>query len=551
MVGDGGRTTKNWILSLFDQWRPRNATVTDVQPGGVELHVEGEESPRPHLYIPSVDGLTIGDSGVLHPMKGVGAGQFVATGVAGIAATIDLRLNDVESELADTQTGVSLLRYNQFDPADPQYGGIRGEVSAPQRIINRNAIEMAADDARDAGGTLIIRGTFEVNDGVTFNCHVDGQSGEIHVYNTAVNPGVLLGSTVPGSTPRGLQVLLPKVILKPQKTVGAAWTSTVGVECANLNECNVTFQEIRDFGENVKFAGYAQGNAYNTYAIGILNNGKINMHLSPQAGGWVNENVFIGGRYSHYTGEGTNVAGVNHILVDQADNSVNNNVWIKPSIEGNVPEYHVNAAGAYNRIIQGRWEASTPKLRWFGTAHSWDIDGGYNLQWLQVSAEAGAGLYCRVHSPRLGMLWDGEGGANGLIRLTARSSSNDPVINVYRAAGNFWSRAWATAWQWSLSSTALRGKAEADAYARLKLTPENGRVLFGDGTYDPVAGFGPYASDAIRVLGGMRLFMTGQWDNSPLQMNTYYLWVDSAGKLRIKNGAPTSDTDGVVVGTQS
>lgn len=29
------------------------------------------------------------------------------------------------------------------------------------------------------------------------------------------------------------------------------------------------------------------------------------------------------------------------------------------------------------------------------------------------------------------------------------------------------------------------------------------------------------------------------------------LWVDSTGKLRIKNGAPTSDTDGVVVGTQS
>jgi hypothetical protein len=37
----------------------------------------------------------------------------------------------------------------------------------------------------------------------------------------------------------------------------------------------------------------------------------------------------------------------------------------------------------------------------------------------------------------------------------------------------------------------------------------------------------------------------------PLQLGAYHLWVDSSGRLRIKNGTPTSDTDGVVVGTQS
>jgi hypothetical protein len=29
------------------------------------------------------------------------------------------------------------------------------------------------------------------------------------------------------------------------------------------------------------------------------------------------------------------------------------------------------------------------------------------------------------------------------------------------------------------------------------------------------------------------------------------LWVDSTGKLRIKNGQPTNDTDGAVVGSQT
>lgn len=36
-----------------------------------------------------------------------------------------------------------------------------------------------------------------------------------------------------------------------------------------------------------------------------------------------------------------------------------------------------------------------------------------------------------------------------------------------------------------------------------------------------------------------------------LLLGGYVLWVDATGKLRIKNGQPTSDTDGTVVGTQT
>lgn len=38
---------------------------------------------------------------------------------------------------------------------------------------------------------------------------------------------------------------------------------------------------------------------------------------------------------------------------------------------------------------------------------------------------------------------------------------------------------------------------------------------------------------------------------APLQLGVYQLWVDSSGRLRIKNGVPSSDTDGTVVGTQT
>lgn len=41
------------------------------------------------------------------------------------------------------------------------------------------------------------------------------------------------------------------------------------------------------------------------------------------------------------------------------------------------------------------------------------------------------------------------------------------------------------------------------------------------------------------------------WNASHHRIGSYHLWVDSSGRLRIKNGAPASDTDGTVVGAQT
>ena len=38
---------------------------------------------------------------------------------------------------------------------------------------------------------------------------------------------------------------------------------------------------------------------------------------------------------------------------------------------------------------------------------------------------------------------------------------------------------------------------------------------------------------------------------APLTLGVYQLWVDAGGRLRMKSGAPASDTDGTIVGTQS
>jgi hypothetical protein len=45
-------------------------------------------------------------------------------------------------------------------------------------------------------------------------------------------------------------------------------------------------------------------------------------------------------------------------------------------------------------------------------------------------------------------------------------------------------------------------------------------------------------------------FVRSDWQMAPLILGSYYLWIDSAGRLRIKNGSPTSTNDGAVVGSQ-
>ena len=39
----------------------------------------------------------------------------------------------------------------------------------------------------------------------------------------------------------------------------------------------------------------------------------------------------------------------------------------------------------------------------------------------------------------------------------------------------------------------------------------------------------------------------GTWDGGHLVMRNRHIWIDSTGKIRLKNGSPTSDTDGIEV----
>jgi hypothetical protein len=73
------------------------------------------------------------------------------------------------------------------------------------------------------------------------------------------------------------------------------------------------------------------------------------------------------------------------------------------------------------------------------------------------------------------------------------------------------------------------------------------------------SGFFWAPNSAYLNIGGVTIFradyngITGgaAWNGPHTIMGTYHLWIDGSGNLRIKSGAPTGDTDGTIVGSQS
>ena len=55
--------------------------------------------------------------------------------------------------------------------------------------------------------------------------------------------------------------------------------------------------------------------------------------------------------------------------------------------------------------------------------------------------------------------------------------------------------------------------------------------------------------EKFTAAGGLKC--QSAWNAGHFEMGGLHLWVDSSNRLRIKSSAPTSDTDGSVVGAQS
>ena len=60
-------------------------------------------------------------------------------------------------------------------------------------------------------------------------------------------------------------------------------------------------------------------------------------------------------------------------------------------------------------------------------------------------------------------------------------------------------------------------------------------------------GIGTTAPNEKLEVSGNIMMTGGGWNNGHIVLGAYHLWMDNTGKLRYKNSAPTSSTDGNLV----
>ena len=95
----------------------------------------------------------------------------------------------------------------------------------------------------------------------------------------------------------------------------------------------------------------------------------------------------------------------------------------------------------------------------------------------------------------------------------------------------------------------VNSKRKSESQPRLII--DESSITFGDGSNSPDVGFVRSGENLLSMINGDSFKVEGKWNGGKLILGYYRLWVDSSGNLRIKNGEPDSDTDGIIVGSQS
>lgn len=339
------------------------------------------------------------------------------------------------------------------------------------------AITAAAASAATFGLRLFARGRFRINSTVTLHADLDLSDATFEFYGTGV--AVQVGN---GTDVLNRRVLdLPRVVdaLKPE----TGWRSgTVGVRLAAAYGCIVQVPHVKNFETGLQIYGSGgNGVSYCTVTVGGLDNNKVNQELTADATGWANQNLFLGGRYSHNSTEGTQVVGVRHIyLADVPTSRPNGNTWVGASLESpNVVQYALDVeSGQYNVFQNCRWEnsAAAPRIRWGAKAQQNMIEGGFGADDLTVTIVAGAIRNRVTTTDRMEL----QGAGNPILRLENVGSSAQGVLGIYNAGTM--SAAYNPAdWSILLAATGLRAKSKADSSDRFALDIAGRKLTLGAG----------------------------------------------------------------------
>lgn len=236
----------------------------------------------------------------------------------------------------------------------------------------------------------------------------------------------------------------------------------------------------------------------------MLDTNKINLRLKPANDtGWCNENIFYNGRFFFASAEGTAVSGTRNIqLIEASATAVNgppnNNLFIKPSIEGDTPEFHLDIQGTYNTILNGRFESFPPKVRYYsrttGQTSRNDIIGGFTPQSIVYTFDGLASPHNGLVNPYFTAMH----GSASTLQISCQNSSGKTGRHItgFEAGQYPVAKATnATDYAYLMFAQGLAGKRGSDTEDRVLLDFVNGRIYFGSGAAAATAYLGYSTGD--------------------------------------------------------
>jgi hypothetical protein len=262
----------------------------------------------------------------------------------------------------------------------------------------------AIQAAFEVSGTIVFPapGAYNISNTVILDTGTTGLFFENGAYlnytGAATKPALVIGAT-------GVQTSsLSFIGVDVRTSVSHSYTDEdfAGVRIIRATHNNFDIRKAENFTVNLQLWGSAtQGIAYNTFTVGTLRNALVHLDINSRiASGFINENLFIGGRYGNSTGYSgsLNSYGFRFRAEAGAYTQNNNNVCLKPCFElldGNlgvqrIPVY-IDNAGRFNTFIKIRAETGRgPVLYASGSngANTNTVDIGYvSGSFLTIPAE--------------------------------------------------------------------------------------------------------------------------------------------------------------------
>lgn len=279
---------------------------------------------------------------------------FPAENVVVADALNIITATNVEDTLQEVVTQINILN-NTVNVKD--YGAM-GDGTTDDTVSINSAIAVAelADNAVlhfPSGAGYLTTETIEIPDDVSVIMDAP------IIYDGELNETALqIGTSSSIST-------YAKYELWVTKKVQSDWTDNdcIGIKLINLCGCNVHIREVIGFTIGLYLIGSGTGFAYNNFTIQHLYNNKYQMWLTNSNSGWINENIYIGGRLHNQSAVNLESSRYGVVITSEDESYVSNNanLFIKTSFELTVPDTGEALPvdiihGRYNRFESCRHE---------------------------------------------------------------------------------------------------------------------------------------------------------------------------------------------------